>query len=193
MATDYDITAYPIPPGKTLEEELAFRGIYMPEAAHALGISTDHLLDLLAGDAALTNELAVSIEAYLDIPAYLWTGLEEDYQAALAKKARLDAERQGHEEVNPTIPIPPGELLEEDLTFRGIGMPEAAQALGISAEHLSNLIEGAAVLTAELAERIEAYLGSPAHLWLGLEEDYRTALTKKAQFDAGRWVPARTN
>lgn len=94
MTIKLDVGAYPIPPGEFLEEDLAARGLTMDEAAEGIGITVDELLCLLKGDALLTEALAGQLAAFLGSPVHIWLGLEEDYRAALAKRAAILAQRE---------------------------------------------------------------------------------------------------
>ena len=74
-----------IAPGELLAEELAERGLSERVAAKALGIPASTLGDLLAGDAALTEDIAHRLSAVLGTSATLWLNLERFYRDALAR------------------------------------------------------------------------------------------------------------
>jgi addiction module HigA family antidote len=87
------ISAYPIPPGAHLEEELEERGIPPADFARDIGISGDEMDALLAGDCTLSMALAAKLERALGLSAKLWLGLEADYRAALATCEAILRER----------------------------------------------------------------------------------------------------
>jgi plasmid maintenance system antidote protein VapI len=78
-------------------------------------------------------------------------------------------------------PIPPGELLEEELEFREISVADFAPQIGLAEADLPRLIAGGLVLTPALAASLEAALGIKAYIWLGLEGRYRRALARRAE------------
>ena len=68
-------------------------------------------------------------------------------------------------------PAHPGEVLREwippDMT-----VTEAANALQINRVTLSNLLNGKASVTANIALRLSAWLGTSADLWLGMQNQW---------------------
>jgi addiction module HigA family antidote len=75
-------------------------------------------------------------------------------------------------------PPHPGETIREDiLPALGITVTEAARQLGVSRVTLSRLINGQAGISADMARRLEAWLGGPkrgpsAESWLRMQADY---------------------
>jgi addiction module HigA family antidote len=60
-------------------------------------------------------------------------------------------------------PPHPGESIREDiLPDLGVTVTEAAKSLGVSRVTLSRLIHGQAGVSADMARRLEAWLGGPA-------------------------------
>ncbi len=82
--------------------------------------------------------------------------------------------------------IPPGELLREELESRGMTQKQLAQAMGQPVQAISEICRGKKEITAETALELEEALGTPAHVWLSLEADYRLALARKSRTEAGR-------
>jgi addiction module HigA family antidote len=67
-------------------------------------------------------------------------------------------------------PTPPGELLAElYLEPRGVSISKFAEAAGVTRKHMSAVVNGRASVTAELAARIAAVLGTSAQVWLNLQ------------------------
>ena len=79
------------------------------------------------------------------------------------------------------IATPPGKLIKEQITDRGITQKELAMRMDISEKHLSQLINGDAPLTSNIAYRLEMVLGIPASFWLNYESIYRDKLEKVQQ------------
>ena len=76
------------------------------------------------------------------------------------------------------IATPPGATIKEQLTDRGMSQKEFAARMDMSEKHISRLINGEVMLTAEVAVRLEMVLGLPAHFWNNLESIYREKLQK---------------
>lgn len=68
-------------------------------------------------------------------------------------------------------PPHPGEVLREYLPA-GMLVTEAAQKLGVSRVTLSRVLNGHASISAEMALRLEAALGTGASMWIGMQSDY---------------------
>ena len=75
----------------------------------------------------------------------------------------------------------PGEELAEELAVRGISPREFAEKMSISARLVSGLLSGEKPLTAEIALKMERFLGVDPHLWLNLEAQYRLALARRKE------------
>ena len=61
-------------------------------------------------------------------------------------------------------PAHPGEVLREYLP-ESLGVTEAAKRLGVTRQALSALLNGRAGISAEMALRLEAALGTSAEMW----------------------------
>jgi HTH-type transcriptional regulator/antitoxin HigA len=79
--------------------------------------------------------------------------------------------------------IPAGELLREELESRGMTQKQLAQAMARPAQVISEICRGKKEITAETALVLEEVLGTPAHVWLSLEADYRLALARKKRLE----------
>jgi addiction module HigA family antidote len=75
-------------------------------------------------------------------------------------------------------PPHPGETIREDiLPALGISVTEAARQLGVSRVTLSRVIHGQAGISADMARRLEVWLGGPVHgpsaeSWLRTQANY---------------------
>ena len=65
-------------------------------------------------------------------------------------------------------PAHPGEVLREYLP-KELPVTEAAQRLGVSRQALSALLNGRAGISAEMALRLEAALGTSAEMWVQMQ------------------------
>jgi antitoxin HigA-1 len=68
-------------------------------------------------------------------------------------------------------PAHPGEVLREFLP-ENLGVTEAARRLGVTRQALSALLNGRAGVSAEMALRLEAALGTSAEMWLEMQAGY---------------------
>jgi len=65
-------------------------------------------------------------------------------------------------------PAHPGEVLRQYLP-KDLPVAEAAQRLGVSRQALSALLNGRAGISAEMALRLEAALGTSAEMWVQMQ------------------------
>lgn len=78
----------------------------------------------------------------------------------------------------PDYAEPPGSTLEEALEERGMSQADLARRTGLSAKHISQIVNGKASLTPETAARLEEVLGIRASLWNRLEANYQEGLLR---------------
>src|SRR3989304_792391 len=74
------------------------------------------------------------------------------------------------------LPIPPGELLAEELEARGMNQKELADRTGRPEQTISEIINGKKSITHDTALELERVLGISADFWVNLEASYQ--LTK---------------
>jgi HTH-type transcriptional regulator/antitoxin HigA len=79
---------YAVPPGETLAEVLAERGMTQAELVQRMGRPQKTISEIINGKAEITADTALQLERALGIPARFWGALERNYQEDLA---RLDA------------------------------------------------------------------------------------------------------
>jgi addiction module HigA family antidote len=72
-------------------------------------------------------------------------------------------------------PSHPGRLLKADLDELGIGVAEAAVALGVTRQQLYRVIKGESAVSPDMALRLEKAIGSTADFWLRLQMNYDLA------------------
>lgn len=83
----------------------------------------------------------------------------------------------------PSIAIPPGETIRENIKFLGMNQKELATRLEITPKHLSNIINGKEPITYETALKLETVLGPKAKFWMNLETNYQLNKTRLKQQD----------
>lgn len=87
--------------------------------------------------------------------------------------------------------IHPGEFLREELQERGIKPDAFADAVGMPASHIDELICGKRNMTEALAAKLEKALGIPSYIWMSLHDGYLYDCRKPAdEFYPAQGVPA---
>ncbi len=76
-------------------------------------------------------------------------------------------------------PPHPGEVLREWLG--DMSVTEAAQRLGVARATLSRVLNGSSGISADMALRLQAALGTSPEMWMGLQDDYELWLASKAK------------
>ena len=79
------------------------------------------------------------------------------------------------------LPIPPGEILVEELAARGMTRKELAAQLGCSAQAVDEIIRAEKAITPDTARGLEKVLGIAADFWLNLESTYRLTLARNGE------------
>ncbi len=81
----------PIPPGETLAEELAARGLSQATLARYMGRPLQTVNMIVTGKKRITAETALDLERVLGIAAHVWLGLQAEYDETRARLARQTA------------------------------------------------------------------------------------------------------
>lgn len=89
------------------------------------------------------------------------------------------ANKNGNESFTPVVAIPPGETIRENMQYLGMNQKELAVRLGISAKHLSNVINGKKPITYETALKLETVIGPKAKFWMSLESNYQLHISER--------------
>ena len=78
--------------------------------------------------------------------------------------------------------IHPGEILKEDLAYRGIRQKDFAQTIAVPYTRLNEILNGKRPITSDFALLVEAALGTPAEHWLNMQARYnlQTSRTKES-------------
>lgn len=80
--------------------------------------------------------------------------------------------------LNPSRPIHPGEMIRDEIEYRGISQKALASEIGIPASILNEVLNGKRAVNTEYALLLEAALGIEADLWLRLQADYNKQIAK---------------
>ncbi|MFQ5752735.1 MAG: HigA family addiction module antitoxin, partial [bacterium] len=85
------------------------------------------------------------------------------------------------EKTHSDLAIPPGEYLEEVIVELGMTKNELARRMNRPAPKLSAIFTGDKAITPDTALQLEKVVGVPAHIWTGLEAEYRLTLARNQQ------------
>ena len=78
----------------------------------------------------------------------------------------------------PSNPIHPGEMIKDEIEYRGITQKALAAEIGIPASVLNEILNGKRAVTTEYALLLEAALGIEADLWLSLQTEYNKQIAR---------------
>ena len=76
----------PTHPGEVLKDELEYRGISQRGLARKMGISCSVLNEVLNGKRSLNTELALMLEAALDVDAVPLLAMQNEYDMLMARR-----------------------------------------------------------------------------------------------------------
>ena len=74
-----------IPPGETLADEIAARGMSQTDLAARLGRPVQVVNEIVRGTKSITDDTALGLEGVLGIPARFWVNLEQNYRMTRAR------------------------------------------------------------------------------------------------------------
>ena len=80
--------------------------------------------------------------------------------------------------LTPFEPTHPGEILGEEIEYRGVAPSMLANQIGVNTALLEELINGKRDFTIEYAMMVEAALGIDADFWMNLQLNYNKAKIK---------------
>lgn len=72
----------------------------------------------------------------------------------------------------PSEPIHPGEMIKDEIEYRGLSQRKLAEQMGISPTLLNEILNGKRSVSTEYALLFEAALGIDAEIWIRLQADY---------------------
>lgn len=77
-----------------------------------------------------------------------------------------------------SAPIHPGEMIKDEIEFRGISQKALAVENGLLASVLNEVLNGKRAVTTEYALLLEAALGIEADQWLRQQSEYNKQIAK---------------
>ncbi|WP_291530787.1 HigA family addiction module antitoxin [Bacteroides sp. UBA939] len=81
--------------------------------------------------------------------------------------------------VEPFYPIHPGEILKEEIDFRGISQKKLAGQMGVAYSYLNEVLNCKRPVNTDFALRIEAALGLEPTALLNMQTRYNMQMAKK--------------
>jgi HTH-type transcriptional regulator/antitoxin HigA len=96
-----ELSDMPIPPGETLRETLEAMGMSQAELARRMGRPPQAISEIVNAKKSITAQTALQLEDVLGVPAYIWIGLELDYQLTLAQEMRKAAKAGESRRIKP--------------------------------------------------------------------------------------------
>ena len=91
----------------------------------------------------------------------------------------------------PFRPYHPGELLKEELEYRHISQKAFAKQLGVPYTAFNEVLNSKRPVSSELALLIEAALGVPAYMLVGMQTDYNLQVASQDKTFAKRLAKIR--
>src|SRR2546425_727764 len=84
---------------------------------------------------------------------------------------------------NAMRPIPPGEILHDELKELDLSATALARALKVSPNRVTGILHATRAITADTALRLARYFGTTPEFWLNLQQAYdlRRALRESAR------------
>lgn len=83
----------------------------------------------------------------------------------------------------PAVATHPGSVLKKELKARGIKQKDFAEAIGMPAPNLSELIKGKRNITEAIAIKLEDTLGIPYQNWMNLQNRYHYVVKCREELD----------
>ncbi len=77
------------------------------------------------------------------------------------------------------LPVPPGDILAEELAVRGMTQRELAARLDRPPQVINEIIRGKKAITPDTAIALGKVLGGTPQFWTNLEADYQMALARQ--------------
>ena len=89
---------------------------------------------------------------------------------------------------NGMRPVHPGEILSEELDTLGLLTNALANALDVSSNCVTAILNGQRSVTADIALRLARYFGTTPQVWLNLQKTYEL---RQAEIDVGERIAER--
>lgn len=91
----------------------------------------------------------------------------------------------------PFEPTHPGEILKEELEYRGISQKYFAEVVGISYTMLNDILNAKRPVSSDFALMIEASMGISAEMLLRMQTRYNLQVARSKKENIARWEKLR--
>ncbi|MDR2824469.1 MAG: HigA family addiction module antidote protein [Prevotellaceae bacterium] len=81
--------------------------------------------------------------------------------------------------LQPFFPVHPGEILKDEIEYRGISQKELAKQVSLPYTALNEVLNGKRPVTTEFALKMESALGVSPNLLLRMQTDYNLQIARK--------------
>lgn len=93
--------------------------------------------------------------------------------------------------LEPSVPIHPGEMIKEEIGCRRISQKKLAEQTGIPYTALNEVLNGKRPVSTEYALLLEAALGIEAEIWIKTQADYNLTTARRNKTFAQRLARIR--
>ena len=83
------------------------------------------------------------------------------------------------DELQPSEPIHPGEMLRDELEARGLSQKKFAGLIGMPYTAFNEIVNGKRPINTEYALKIEAATGIPAYIWINMQSAYNMQTARR--------------
>lgn len=80
--------------------------------------------------------------------------------------------------LTPSEPIHPGEMIKDEIEYRGLSQRKLAAQMGISHTLLNEILNGKRAVSVQYALLFEAALNIPAYMWIRQQARYDMQIAK---------------
>ncbi|MDO5524166.1 MAG: HigA family addiction module antitoxin [Bacteroidia bacterium] len=93
--------------------------------------------------------------------------------------------------MTPFEPTHPGEIVKEELEYRGISQKHFAQVVGVSYTMLNDILNGKRPISADFALMFEAAMGISAEMLVRMQTRYNLQIARSKKENIARWENLR--
>src|SRR5437660_12252787 len=104
---------------------------------------------------------------------------------------RLSTPADQKEKAMARTPMPPGEILGDELEEIGLSAKKLADVIKVPPNRLYQLLAGKRSMTADTALRLSRYFGMSADFWMNLQSAYELDLARQQAGKAIQRIPRR--
>ncbi len=95
--------------------------------------------------------------------------------------------------LTPFEPTHPGDVVKEELAYRGISQKFFAQVIGVSYTMLNDILNGKRPISTDFALTLEAATGISAEMLVNMQTRYNLQVARSKKENISRWEKLRKN